>query len=156
MLFPNRGGSICGKNIFNYVRDYGKYILSIFICVWLCNSFISSFYNVPRLLNDLLIVTGVCALFYVAIQRVTKYCDNTIVNLGETSFFIYVFHTCFIFNALRFIIDPISMIPYVGCTFAYFLSFFIRVILCVAIYYMMKYVCPKILAVLVGNRGLVK
>lgn len=152
-FFPMGGTfSICGKDIFIYVKKYGKYVLAAFLCFLLCNSFITFPNNIHRVLNNLMILTGIFGIFHIALQRVIKSRDSVIIRLGETSFFIYVFHTCFIFNPLHYIIDPISTIPFVGCTLAYISSFVIRVGLSVAVYYTMKRLCPKILAILVGNR----
>lgn len=152
-FFPLGGTfSICGKNLFKPIIKYGKYFVALFIVLLGVSTFLSFNRDVPGLLSYLMILSGLVFLFYIAYSRVDKFVDNTIIKLGETSFFIYVFHTCFVFNPLRFVIDPIGAIPYIGCTLAYVLSFATRVTVCVGVYYLMKRICPSILAILVGNR----
>lgn len=153
-FFPLGGVfSICGENVFNYVKVIGKYVSVIFVIFLCINSYFSFSCEVPRFLPEILILAGLVSMLYIAYKRVSMMSKgNNIIKLGETSFFIYVFHTCFLFNPLRFIIDPIETLPYVGCTMAYILSFLIRVIVCVAVYYIMKRICPSLLTILVGNR----
>lgn len=144
--------SICGKDIFSYIRPVGAIISVIFIIIWGTNSFISFNGNVPRLLNQLLILTGLVSVLYVSYISTSNRSCQIICKLGEASFLIYVCHTLFVFYPLHYILEPISIIPHIGKTLSYLFSFLIRISICTAGYFILKKVCPALLSLIVGGR----
>ncbi len=146
--------SILGKNIFIYLSTWGKtisvsFIIMFFVCYYLCLNG-----NVPQLLNKFLILLGImfmCVLAYRGGSNDSK-CSRRIRHLGECSFFIYVFHTLFVFYPMRFFIDPLTTLPFIGNTLAYLTAFLLKIGICVGVYYAMKKMTPSLLGYMVGGR----
>lgn len=150
--------SICGNNIFNIISRYWNWIITLFL--------ISLFIVYLDTLNVLqfeyplfFFVDGSSALFKLsgvlcALGIAYRLCMKSmnISTLGESSFFIYAFHTLFIFYPLHLLTDHLLLIPVLGGTLNYFVSFFIKLFVSIGIYYAMKRWCPIILNLLVGGR----
>lgn len=144
--------SICDKDIFKYIRPGGAIISIIFVIIWSINSFISFNSNVPRLLNQLLILTGLVSILYISYICTSCKSYRIICKLGEASFFIYVCHTLFVFYPLHYILDPLETIPYIGDSLIYVLSFLIKLGICTVGYFILKNLCPSLLSIAVGGR----
>lgn len=147
--------SICGKNVFRYIDKVGGAILCVYIGILILAGYLSYSASYGRQLGNMLIVIGGMSLLVVAYRFCNGKYSDKIILYGEASFLIYVLHTMFIFLPLRFVIDPIKEIPYIGNTCAYLSMFSVRVVLCICIYFIWKKYSPRTLSVASGGRSLI-
>lgn len=146
--------SICGTDIVKFLTGWSRWIVGVFATIvllkWgmdICQV------HCHRVLGQLLIITGIASAIVIAnyLGRYTRASD-TLILLGETSFFIYVGHALPIVNAVNKLFVPIQDIPYAGYTCYYFIWWGFRIAVVIALYYVMKRICPSALSVLVGGR----
>lgn len=145
--------SICGTDIVQGLKGYNKIIISLFLISLLTKFGLDiSGISYHRLLGQIVIISGVAASLVLA-DFSLKFAriSTALIILGEASFFIYVGHTLPIFNLLKKL-ELIQIIPHIGFSLYYILSWCLRISIVVVIYFAMKKVCPQILSVLVGGR----
>lgn len=109
-----------------------------------------------RKLSVVVLMAGVAFVFVIAYSIIKKNFNiyaESIISLGETSFFIYAFGSTMIVWLINKDIGYfLDSIPYVGCFLSYEFLFVAKVVECIAVFYLLKRYVPRLLNVLIGNR----
>lgn len=102
-------------------------------------------------LYPLFIVIGTYGSF-VLIGRTKENIVKWLASFSPTVFFIYAVHQTFVLAQVGKIVDKVLPDAYWADVIAYLTVPFLATAVCMAMYHVMRYVCPRILAVLCGGR----
>lgn len=145
--------SILGYRVTYVLSRFGRIIISCFLILVILK-FVLDVNSITyhRLLVQGLIMFGVAACLVIARVCVISGSVLWLIPLGETSFFVYVFHALPIFYPAEHMIDKIAYWSQYGPTIAYFTNWVGRIIVCVVIFYVLKLCMPNLLSMLTGGR----
>ena len=146
--------AICGKSISEFAMRYRWAILTVLgllLATVYCLDVSGTEYDYS--LVKLLKLSGLGAMVLAAIgaMQFGNFAD-AVIMLGETSMFIYLAHP--FPGIVELGTATIAPATWWGALASYLFGALGRVAVCIAIYYLLKLVCPHLLGLLVGQRNM--
>lgn len=126
--------------------------------LWISTSFINLYIQFDFLSSTILIIESIAALVF--INFIIQYLSNgerakiIIEQIIPSIFFIYSVHQLYCTVIRNFFIGIFGLTTSIGIILSYFFSFITLVGLSYLIWLILKWICPSILNILCGNRGL--
>lgn len=138
------------QNILSLLNRFRGLIIVVFLLLSLTNGFIRSY---PFSFSHILFgVFAFISLMSYLIDFAPRLC-KLFIKLSSASFFIYATHLIFIENWIKGAFSrTVLFLSGEGRLLAYFLTPFITLFICLGIFYIMKRLMPKLLAILCGGR----
>ena len=144
--------SIYGKNLVLSFRKLQSVSYVIAIVSFLLTLFS---YNTPvtRFLMPVFVISGIIAVVNLTSGLIENKKIKSIDLLAQSSFFVYLCHSIFIFDLSKYFFDKILPFNnYYILTAKFLLTPLLCTAICVSVYYMLKRFFPKFTAIITGGR----
>lgn len=147
--------SLFNKNIVNEFKKV-RYV-ALFLYLFL---FINIFFSSNKSITDtylypFFVISSVVCFFNFSIYLVSRNKFNIFLNLSETTFFIYASHAIvgiWLATIILNIFFQNLVYNYWLMFLLYFLKPILSIIICLCLYYLLKYCFPRVLNVLIGKK----